>query len=77
MLLEAMPATKNGYAVPDLAHLTALPKLTKVKKFNNYDKHFSKVNAIHDAPCAGTPKQPAMPAPGLWDLLAEIGNGSN
>jgi hypothetical protein len=77
MHLVAMPVMKNGYAVPDLASLTALPKLTKVKKFNNYGKHFGKASAIHDAQCAGTPRQPAMPAPGLWDLLTEIGNGFN
>jgi hypothetical protein len=77
MLLAVMPVTKNGYAVPDLARLTALLKLTKAKKFNNCDKHCDKVNAIHDAQCAGTLRQPAMPAPGLWDLQIEIGNEFN
>jgi hypothetical protein len=35
MRLVAMPVMKNGSVVPDLVRSTALPKLTKVKKFNN------------------------------------------
>jgi hypothetical protein len=35
MRLVAMPVMKNGSVVPDLVRSIALPKLTKVKKFNN------------------------------------------
>jgi hypothetical protein len=74
MRLEAMPATKNGYAVPDQVRLTALLKLTKVKKFNNCDKHYGKANVIHDAQCVGTLRQPVTPVPDQWDQLIVIGN---
>jgi hypothetical protein len=75
MRLAVMPVTKNGYAVPDLVRSTALPKLIKVKKFNNYGKHYGKVNVILDVLCVGMLKQPVTPVPDLWDLLIVIGNG--
>jgi hypothetical protein len=74
MRSAVMPVMKNGYAVPDQARSTALLKLTKVKKFNNYAKHYVVANAIHDVQCAGTPKLPVTPVPDLWDLLIAIGN---
>jgi hypothetical protein len=74
MRLVAMPVMKNGSVVPDLVRSIALPKLTKVKKFNNYVKHYVVANAIHDVQCAGTPKLPVTPVPDLWDLLIAIGN---
>jgi hypothetical protein len=70
-----MPVMKNGSVAPDLVRSIALPKLTKVKKFNNCDKHYNKVNVIHDVLCAGTLKQPVMPVPDRWDQLIVIGNG--
>jgi hypothetical protein len=75
MRLVAMLATKNGYAVPDLVHSTALLKLTKVKKFNNCARHYGKVNVTLDVLCAGMPKQLVTPVLDRWDRLIVIGNG--
>jgi hypothetical protein len=75
MRLVAMPVMKNGYAVPGLVLSTASPKLTKVKKFNNYGKHYGKVNVILDVQCVGMPKPPVTPVLDRWDLLIVTGNG--
>jgi hypothetical protein len=77
MRLVAMPVTKNGYVVPELVSLTALLKLTKAPKSNNYGKHYSVVSVIPLAQYAGTQSLPEMLVPDLWVLTIEIGKEYN